>query len=604
MLDGERRAPTLFFDVRVQVRRRRSAPLGGGGGDGAYAQAERRATSGLRNRSYVDGSVIWYDGCEVKNWTPSVAEDIVEDIVPPEPRRASRRVQAKQEAEQADEAKEATHGSEDDDSDYNESIILDSDYVITSGDDDLHDDELVGDKDLKGKRQQTNVKGNRQSSVEVNEETTDDSSHDEDYISEEDDFWEPNSEEEKVKLRFKQFTPEDMKKHVFSIGQVFKTVEHLRQAIREYSCQTRKAIRFEKNDQQRLFAKCKAGCPWYIWASPDSRSDGFQIKKHCSKHSCSKTWKINSFSSDFLVGKYVEQFREDEGMMAFAVVEVEDTETLRWFLQTLKQDLGIENTYPWIVMSDMQKGLIKAATELFPNSEHRFCVRHMWQNFQNTFRGDVLKNQLWKIARSSVVAKWEANMEEMKAINPEAYAWLEELPHNTWVRAFQSKLPKCDVLVNNISEVFNKYILEARELPVMSMIARIKHQLMTRHYNKDKEAKDMKGHENAAEGGQPSAPTYGHAILQQLMQQRQPPRVRTPMPLPESAFISAAQRLASQPGPSSSTIRQGKLAQKLEAMKQARSHDLENRRTVILEARYEAQLRRAEEAEMRKLEIQ
>jgi transposase-like protein len=142
--------------------------------------------------------------------------------------------------------------------------------------------------------------------------------------------------------------------------------------------------------------------------------------------------------------------------VAFAIVEVEDTETWRWFLQTLKQDLGIENTYPWTVMSDKQKGLIKAVTKLFPNSEHRFCVRHMWQNFQNTFRGDVLKNQLWKIARSSTVAKWEANMEEMKAINPEAYAWLEELPPNTWVRPFQSDLPKCDVLLNNISEVFNK----------------------------------------------------------------------------------------------------------------------------------------------------
>jgi hypothetical protein len=63
----------------------------------------------------------------------------------------------------------------------------------------------------------------------------------------------------------------------------------------------------------------------------------------------------------------------------------------------------------------------------------------MWQNFQQTFRGDVLKNQLWKIARSSTVTKW-----------------LEELPPNTWVRAFQSDLPKCDVLLNNISEVFNK----------------------------------------------------------------------------------------------------------------------------------------------------
>jgi hypothetical protein len=60
----------------------------------------------------------------------------------------------------------------------------------------------------------------------------------------------------------------------------------------------------------------------------------------------------------------------------------------------------------------------------------------MWQNFENTFRGDLLKNQLWKIARSSTVAKWEANMEEMKAINPTTYAWLEELPLNTLVRAF------------------------------------------------------------------------------------------------------------------------------------------------------------------------
>jgi hypothetical protein len=41
--------------------------------------------------------------------------------------------------------------------------------------------------------------------------------------------------------------------------------------------------------------------------------------------------------------------------IAFAVVEVEDTEAWRWFLETLKQDLGIENTYPWSVMSDKQK---------------------------------------------------------------------------------------------------------------------------------------------------------------------------------------------------------------------------------------------------------
>jgi hypothetical protein len=48
----------------------------------------------------------------------------------------------------------------------------------------------------------------------------------------------------------------------------------------------------------------------------------------------------------------------------------------------------------------------------------------------------------------------------------------------------------CDILLNNSCEVFNKYILEARELPILQ---RIKSQLMTRHYNKQKEAENFQG---------------------------------------------------------------------------------------------------------------
>ena len=126
-------------------------------------------------------------------------------------------------------------------------------------------------------------------------------------------------------------------------------------------------------------------------------------------------------------------------------------------------------------------------TELFPNSEHRFCVRHMWQNFNNIYKGDVLKNQLWKIARSTRIVDWEERMEQMRVINKEAADWLDELPPNTWVRAFQSDTPKCDILLNNNCEVFNKYILEARELAILSMIDRIKGQLTTRMYKKNEE---------------------------------------------------------------------------------------------------------------------
>jgi hypothetical protein len=78
-------------------------------------------------------------------------------------------------------------------------------------------------------------------------------------------------------------------------------------------------------------------------------------------------------------------------------------------------------------------------------------------------------------------------MEKMKALNKDAYDWLAQMAPNTWVRAYFSVFLKCDILLNNNCEVFNNYILDARELPILSMFEKIKCQLMTRHYNKSKE---------------------------------------------------------------------------------------------------------------------
>ena len=40
--------------------------------------------------------------------------------------------------------------------------------------------------------------------------------------------------------------------------------------------------------------------------------------------------------------------------IAMAVVEVECKDSWMWFLNTLKSDLGIKNTYPWTIMTDKQ----------------------------------------------------------------------------------------------------------------------------------------------------------------------------------------------------------------------------------------------------------
>ena len=121
-----------------------------------------------------------------------------------------------------------------------------------------------------------------------------------------------------------------------------------------------------------------------------------------------------------------------------------------------------------IFTSNLQ-GLIPAVQQVFPEAEHRFCVsvRHLYQNFRVHFKGEILKNQLWACAKSSSIRSWNMNMEKMKELNQDAYEWLEKIPPNTWVRAFFSTFPKCDILLNNSCEVLNKYILEAKELPIL-----------------------------------------------------------------------------------------------------------------------------------------
>ena len=71
-------------------------------------------------------------------------------------------------------------------------------------------------------------------------------------------------------------------------------------------------------------------------------------------------------------------------------------------------------------------------------------------------KGQTVKNHVWACARASNVARWEERMEAFKLECPAAHAWLEEMPPNTWARAFFSDFPKCDILLNNSCEVLNR----------------------------------------------------------------------------------------------------------------------------------------------------
>ncbi|KAJ1703320.1 hypothetical protein LUZ63_003099 [Rhynchospora breviuscula] len=180
--------------------------------------------------------------------------------------------------------------------------------------------------------------------------------------------------------------------------------------------------------------------------------------------------------------------------VAYAVVEGETSESWRWFLQLLATDLQINNSHAWTFMSDRQKGLIPVIKALFLASEHRFCVRHLYDNFSNAgHKGKTLKDQLWQVAIATYVAEYENKMKELEGLNKAAFEWLKTKPPAEWCKAYFSTNCKSDMVLNNLCEVFNKYILDARDKPIITMLEMIRTKLMRRLQVKRDELMKYKG---------------------------------------------------------------------------------------------------------------
>ena len=71
-------------------------------------------------------------------------------------------------------------------------------------------------------------------------------------------------------------------------------------------------------------------------------------------------------------------------------------------------------------------------------------------------------------------------MMEMKALSFETHKWLEAKDPSQWSKSHFSTMVKCDMLLNNLSKSFNKYILEARDKPILTHIEIIRTKLMQR----------------------------------------------------------------------------------------------------------------------------
>ncbi|KAL4578998.1 hypothetical protein LXL04_015133 [Taraxacum kok-saghyz] len=141
--------------------------------------------------------------------------------------------------------------------------------------------------------------------------------------------------------------------------------------------------------------------------------------------------------------------------LAYAIVESENMQSWKWFLDCLGDDLDLYANSNFTFISDRQKGLILALAQMFPNAEHRFCIRHIHENMRRSWKTREYKELLWKCAKATTVPEFNRLMMEFSNFDNEAYLWLKKIPPHHWARSHFTGRGLSDMLLNNLCEVFN-----------------------------------------------------------------------------------------------------------------------------------------------------
>ncbi|XP_074351925.1 uncharacterized protein LOC141691079 [Apium graveolens] len=192
-----------------------------------------------------------------------------------------------------------------------------------------------------------------------------------------------------------------------------------------------------------------------------SNPDGF-------KDGCRKIIGLDGcFLKSFVKGEILAVIGRDgnNGMfpIAWAVVDVECTETWEWLIKLLRDDLELQNGAGYTLMTDQHKGLKHAIENILPMAEHRCCARHIYANWKKYHPGTALKNLFWMAAKSHTIEEFNMHIDEIKGISLLAHYDLLKTEPRYWSRSCFDTITKCDMVDNNLSECFNSWIVEARE---------------------------------------------------------------------------------------------------------------------------------------------
>ncbi|XP_071739657.1 uncharacterized protein [Rutidosis leptorrhynchoides] len=301
--------------------------------------------------------------------------------------------------------------------------------------------------------------------------------------------------------------------HKFYVGQEFSTTSEIKESVRQHAIETRRDLKPVKNDLKRVRVRCFGGgggvangkpvSPWTLHASQGRNHDTLIVKTLHEEHTCQQKRNLKQLSSTFIskqigvilvadpdlkacaiqeimttkyelgvkkMASYKAKSKAKKGQyegklltavgvdpnngifpLAYAIVVAESSDSWRWFLKGLGDDLDLDSNSNYTFISDRQKGLIPAMARIYPQAEHRYCMRHIYENMRGQFKEPLIKDLVWKCATRTTREEFNETMEELK-------------------KSHFSSRSVCDMLLNNVCEIFKSKLVDERDKAVITCL--------------------------------------------------------------------------------------------------------------------------------------
>ncbi|MQL85859.1 hypothetical protein Taro_018382, partial [Colocasia esculenta] len=165
--------------------------------------------------------------------------------------------------------------------------------------------------------------------------------------------------------------------------------------------------------------------------------------------------------------------------VAYSIADSETYDNWVWFLQNLKKALLSDRRIAFL--SDRGKGLKEAIPDIFPNDHHGYYFQHIMQNFNDQCAGKyaapfkkLLRKILQCIAYVVTEQEYQDAMLAMEINSADAKEWVLRNDVDHWSHV---RFPFGE-LYSSLAESFNNWIHDARSLPILQMVDKIRVQMM------------------------------------------------------------------------------------------------------------------------------